>query len=242
MVQANYCLAETRSIKSRNEFGLSSIEPINIFEVLKYNGEISIIKMPLESKLYGLFIKKGNAQVILINTRNSLGRQCFSAAHEYYHLKYEVNMNHKDKGLEKEADIFASYFLMTRGGLNYHLKRRLTNKNKKYIDISDCIYLENYFKVSHQALVLRLKLDKHINNNSFKQLMDVNIRNEASKLGYSLALYSPTLLDKDILIESDYAELAKEAMSKGKISLSRYNEYLLEGGYEDILFGLDLDE
>lgn len=49
--------------------------------------------MPIDSDLYGLFIKKGDAQAILINTNNSLGRQYFSAAHEYYHLKYKVNLN-----------------------------------------------------------------------------------------------------------------------------------------------------
>jgi len=242
IAKVNYARAETRAIKSRNEFGLSNTESINIFEVLKYNGEISIIKMPIESDLYGLFIKKGNAQAILINTNNSLGRQYFSAAHEYYHLKYEVNLNDDNEELEKEADTYASYFLMPREGLNYHLKKRLTNKGKDTIDISDCLYLENYFKISHHALVIRLKIDNHIGNNKFEQLLDVNIRKEANKYGYSLDLYTPIIQEKDILIESDYAELAEIALDKEKISKSRYFEYLLEGGYEDILYGNDQDE
>ena len=239
IVKANYNLAETRAINTRNEFGLSNTESINIFEVLKYNGDISIIRMPINSDLYGLFIKKGEAQAILININNSLGRQYFSAAHEYYHLKYEVNLNDDNEDLEKEADTFASYFLMPREGLNYHLKKRLTNKEKDIIDISDCLYLENYFKISHQALVVRLKTDKHIRKRKYEQLLDVNICKEAKKYGYSLNLYSPTTHDKDILIESDYAELAENALEKEKISQSRYFEYLLEGGYEDILFGND---
>jgi Zn-dependent peptidase ImmA (M78 family) len=239
IVKVNYYLAETRAIQTRNEFGISNTEAINIFEVLKYNGGISIIRMPLESNVYGLFIKKGDVQAILINTNNSLGRQYFSAAHEFYHLKYEVNLNDKNEKLEKEADSFASYFLMPREGLNYHLKKRLTDKKKEYIDISDCLYLENYFKISHHALVLRLKMDKHINNRKYDQLLNVNIREEARKYGYSLDIYSPTYLNKDILIDSDYAELAEMAFNKKKISQSRYYEYLLEGGYEEILFEAD---
>ena len=242
IVKVNYARAEIRAIKTRNEFGLSNTESINIFEVLKYNGNISIIRMPIDSDLYGLFIKKGDVQAILINTNNTLGRQYFSAAHEFYHLKYKVNLNDDNDGLEKEADTFASYFLMPREGLNYHLKKRLTNKEKEIIDISDCLYLENYFKISHQALVVRLKTDKHIHKRKYEQLLDVNICKEAKKYGYSLDLYSPTSLDKDILIESDYAELAENALENEKISQSRYFEYLLEGGYEEILFGNDQNE
>lgn len=53
MIMANHALAETRAIETRKEFGLSHTEPINIFEVLKYNGDVSIIRMPFDSNLYG---------------------------------------------------------------------------------------------------------------------------------------------------------------------------------------------
>lgn len=242
MAKANHDLAETRAIETRNEFGLSNTEAINIFDILKYNGDISIIRMPIESNLYGLFIKKDDAQAILINTNNSLGRQYFTAAHEYYHLKYDVNLNSQDQELEKEADTFASYLIMSREGLNFHLKKRLTNKGKDKVDITDCVYLENYFKIRHQALVLRLKLDKHIRKRMYEELLNYNIRKEALKYGYSLELYSPTDMDKDMRIYSDYAELAELALNSKKISEGKYSEYLLEGGYEDILFGDEQDD
>jgi len=44
MSKANHPLAETRAIETRNEFGLSNTESINVFEVLKFNANISIIK------------------------------------------------------------------------------------------------------------------------------------------------------------------------------------------------------
>ena len=58
MNKANHPLAETRAIETRNEFGLSNTESINIFEGLKFNANISIIKMPIDSDLFVLFIKK----------------------------------------------------------------------------------------------------------------------------------------------------------------------------------------
>jgi Zn-dependent peptidase ImmA (M78 family) len=242
MSKANNPLAETRAIETRNEFGLSNTESINIFEVLKYNANVSIIKMPIDSGLYGLFLKKGEAKAILINSDTSLGRQYFTAAHEYYHLKYNVNLNGKQNHLEKEADTFASYLLMPREALNFHLKKRLTGKNKEKVDVSDCLYLENYFKISHQALILRLKLDKHINNKIYKELKEINITREARKYGYSIELYTKPKIDNDIIVESDYAELAEEALEKNKISESRYNEYIIEGGYGYLVFGDEDDE
>ena len=239
MSKANNPLAETRAIETRNEFGLSNTEAINIFEVLKYNANVSIIKMSIESGLYGLFIKKGEVQAILININTSLGRQYFTAAHEYYHLKYNVNLNGNQKHLEKEADTFASYLLMPREALNFHLKKRLTKKNRDIVDISDCLYLENYFKISHQALILRLKLDRHINNKRYKELKEINVIQEARKYGYSIELYTKPKIEKDVIVESDYAELADEALEKNKISESRYNEYLIEGGYGYLVFGDD---
>jgi Zn-dependent peptidase ImmA (M78 family) len=192
--------------------------------------------MPIDSGLYGLFLKKGEVQAILINVDTSLGRQYFTAAHEYYHLKYNINLNCKEKHLEKEADTFASYLLMPREALNFHLKKRLTQKNKDKVDISDCLYLENYFKISHQALILRLKLDNHINNKRYKELKEINVIKEARKFGYSIELYTKPKMKEDIIVESDYAELAEEALEKNKISESRYNEYLIEGGYGYLVF------
>ncbi|MCF8009207.1 MAG: ImmA/IrrE family metallo-endopeptidase [Halanaerobiales bacterium] len=239
---ANNLLAETRAIETRNEFGLSSTTSINIFEVLKFNANISIIKMPIDSDLYGLFIRKGEIQAILINIDTSLGRQYFTAAHEYYHLKYNVNLNGEQERLEKEADTFASYLLIPREALNFHLKKRLTKKNKNIVDISDCLYLENYFKISHQALILRLKLDNHINNKKYEDLKDINIIREARRYGYSVELYTKPKINKNIVVESEYAELAKQALESDIISESRYNEYLIEGGYGDLVFGDRDDE
>ena len=131
---------------------------------------------------------------------------------------------------------------MPREALNFYLKKRLTKRSKKTVDISDCLYFENYFKISHQALILRLKLDNHINNKRYEELKDINIIKEARRYGYSIELYFKSEIKNDIVLESEYAELAEEALENDIISESRYNEYLIEGGYGNIVFGEKEDE
>jgi uncharacterized phage-like protein YoqJ len=73
-------------------------------------------------------------------------------------------------------------------------------------------------------------------------LKEINVIKEARKYGYSIELYTKPKIEKDIIVESDYAELADEAFEKNKISESRYNEYLIEGGYGYLVFGDEDDE
>lgn len=49
MIKANNALVETRAIKTRIEFGLINTEAINIFEILKYNPNVSIIRNSIDS-------------------------------------------------------------------------------------------------------------------------------------------------------------------------------------------------
>ena len=73
-------------------------------------------------------------------------------------------------------------------------------------------------------------------------MKEINVIKEARKYGYSIELYTKPKIEEDVIVESDYAELAEEALEKNKISESRYNEYLIEGGYGNIVFGEKEDE
>jgi len=54
-------------------------------------------------------------------------------------------------------------------------------------------------------------------------------------LGYDAALYKKTKLENP-LVFSDYAEVAKDLVENAVISEGKYEEYLMEGGYFDLLF------
>jgi hypothetical protein len=81
--------------ETRRSLGLSESEPIDIFRVLRYVEEISIVRCPFgdSSSMSGLFVKKCGVRLMVINTERSWGHQIFTAAHELYHVKYNEGMS-----------------------------------------------------------------------------------------------------------------------------------------------------
>lgn len=217
--------------KLRKELGISNVEAINIFDILKFKENISIIKMNFSKNLSGMIVTKGTAKAIILNSTMSLGRQIFTAAHEYYHLKFDNDLNDHKDFKENEANEFASYFLMPETAL----MSAITDENINKFIINDVIFLEHYFKLSHKALLLRLLKGKYITQKEYDNFIALDIRETAFKLGHDTDLYLPT--NEERKITSTYAEVAEKALENKKISNSKYENYLIEGGYEDIVFG-----
>ncbi len=221
--------------KLRKELGISNIEAVNIFDILKFKKNISIIKMNFSKHLSGMIVTKGSEKAILINSTMSLGRQVFTAAHEYYHLKFDNDLNEHKDFKENEANEFASYFLMPETALLSVITERGINK----FTINDIIYLEHYFKLSHKALLRRLIKGKYISQKDYDNYSSLDIIETAFKLGYEIDLYIPT--NEERTVTSTYAEVAEKALNKKKLSNSKYENYLIEGGYEEIVFGSPID-
>ena len=116
----------------RVELGIGTNEPVNIFDLLRYRENISIIKIKLSEQISGFIVKKGSAKAIVINSEMSLGRQIFTAAHEYFHLKYDDDFENYSDEREKMADEFASHFLMPDTALENIIYERAGDKKIKY--------------------------------------------------------------------------------------------------------------
>lgn len=235
--------ARIKAIEARNELGIGYLDSIDIFKILKDRENIALISTPFTGNISGLFMRKGDSGLIVINSARSLGHQYFTAAHEYYHLKYNqgmtgrlctINKYDDDYEVELEANSFASYFLLPDDALRYYLNLRLQDISRKP-NMRDVIYLENYFNVSHTLMLLRLTKMGVINDNEAEQMRTGVIRN-AIKLGYNPKLYKNTL-DEGTIVYSNYAELAEELLEKNKITYGKYEELLIDGGYGEILFG-----
>lgn len=235
--------ARIKAIEARNELGIGYLDSIDIFKLLKDRENISIITTPFEGNISGLFMRKGNTGLVVINSARSLGHQYFTAAHEYYHLKYNQGMTSRlctinkyddDYEIELEANSFASYFLLPDDALRYYLDSRLQGLSRKP-NIRDLIYLENYFNVSHTLMLLRLTKMGAITNNEAEQ-MRTGVITHAVRLGYNPNLYKNTV-NQGTIIYSNYAELAEELLEAGKITYGKYEELLIDGGYGEILFG-----
>ncbi|MGE5604551.1 MAG: ImmA/IrrE family metallo-endopeptidase [Bacteroidota bacterium] len=241
---------KVKAIETRRYFGLNELEPVDVFKILRDCLDVHIVYKPLESKVSGFFLRNGKLQIVLINTAKSWGHQRFTAAHELFHLRYDEGLSHRvcttgrfDKNIqeiEREADYFASNFLLPADGVADRIYKYHKGK-KERLTMGDLIDLEQYFNVSHQALLTRLQILKYITPLDSNKLRD-GVISTARLLGYSVDLYKPTNEDK---LLSSYAKDAKAALEKGLITEGKYEQLLLEAGYADLLYGVeevDFDE
>ena len=87
----------------------------------------------------GICIRDGKNKIIGVNSTSTYGRQRFTIAHELYHLYFhedfesvvcfiDLEMNKSPE--EKEADVFASYFLAPYEALSYFISNKLQKENK----------------------------------------------------------------------------------------------------------------
>jgi Zn-dependent peptidase ImmA (M78 family) len=236
--------ARVKANETRRTLGLSENEPIDILKILRDCLDVHLVFKPLVSNVSGIFLRMGKTQMILINSSKSSGHQKFTAAHELFHLKYDEGLSHrvcttgkfdgsKLEG-EREADYFAANLLLPYDAVLDRIYKRHNGK-KESLNMADVIDLEQYFRVSHQAILIRLRLLGFISNEQAEGLKG-NVMVVARQLGYELELYRPTNEDKLI---SSYAEKAKTALERGLITDGKYEQFLLEAGYVDLLYGVE---
>ncbi|CUM95464.1 Domain of uncharacterised function (DUF955) [Turicibacter sanguinis] len=131
------------------------------FKLLENRG-FFILKFPSKDEsLSGFHIKKSGIDCIYINSSHTLGRQYFSVWHEYYHaITGEANSLsfYQERGLDEiefKAECFAGCILMPEDLVKGYLENKRI-KNLKYIRYTELIEMQNYFKVSYQAIIRRL--------------------------------------------------------------------------------------
>ncbi|WP_028987172.1 ImmA/IrrE family metallo-endopeptidase [Thermicanus aegyptius] len=233
-------ICKKKALETRIEYGISPYSPIEVFKLLK-EADINVIKEPIDSHISGFFLKRGHSELVFINTKRSIGHQNFTAAHEYYHIKFDVDISGRvcfvgrfdvREPNEFKADLFASYLLAPDEAINFHLYRRgIQRLDDSTITLKDVIDLEQIFGISHTAMLVRLQ---QMGLSSEKAaVFKPNVIKNARSLGYNVSLYQES---NDYAVISKYAEKAKIAFDKGLISSGKYEELLLEAGLIDILY------
>lgn len=99
--------------------------------------------------------------------------------------------------------------------------------------IIDC---EQYFQISHEALLYRLKSIGDITYNEFN-LFKPKIKNNAQKRGYDSSLYEP-YISKNYTI-GNYVRLVEEVYEKNLISNGKREEYLIQSYLGDLVYNLE---
>ncbi len=235
----------TRSIQLRLRLGEDANSPIDVFAIAQNIEHLTIVYYPMGDNLSGICLKNSTGNnVIAINSSMTLGRQRFSLAHELYHLYFDENMTAicaqkigAGNEIEKEADLFASYFLMPAAAL-YTKVEEMQKKNKgQKLSIRDVVRLEQFFQVSHQATVIRLKRDHLLSAVVAESMMMESVRRLAESMGFSTELYKPLPPEKQYMTYGNYIVQAEEVLQKELVSDSKYEELLLSAFRSDLVYG-----
>lgn len=231
--------ARQLAVDTRLRLGLQSTEYCDVDRALISLG-VTCIKRPLQSTMSGATLKTERVRLILVNTAKTLGHQHFTVAHELYHVLHDehlatiacrVEAFEGATNSERVADAFAAHLLMPEDAVVNQLRSR--NCQGRELIAADVVHLEQYFGVSRKAMCWRLEDLKLITREQEDSLCRDVIRS-ARTYGKDIALYQPT--NESALI-SDYAEKAAEALEKGLITESRYEELLAHAGLLDDVMG-----
>jgi Zn-dependent peptidase ImmA (M78 family) len=239
----------SEAISLRKDFGEDVDSPIDIFSLIHNNDDLTIVFYPMSNRVSGMCIRDGNNKIIGVNSNSTYGRQRFTIAHELYHLFFHEDFKsivcskdleaNKDPQ-EKEADMFASYFLAPYESLVYFIKNKL-KKEKHQLEIEDIVKIEQHYGLSRQATLWRLINDGYITCEK-ANTMKTGIIVSAIKLGYDDKLYKPTPEEKQYGTFGKYIKLAEELKTKELISTGKYEELLLDGFRADIVYGFNTQE
>lgn len=232
------------ALKVRKIFGEDTYSPIDIFACVNLWKEkkITIVYYPLSSRISGMCTRMDDDILICINSGTSLGRQRFTLAHELYHILFEdklqnviceMKLNVEKSDSEKEADMFASYLLMP-----YDALKQYQDKVNEWT-IEAIIDAEQFFQISHMAMLRRLYMEKYINKNEFDKFSCAGVTKEAVKLGYEADLYAKSPDNKQYFTTGEYIRSVEAIADKELVSNGKREELLLDAFRADIVYGLN---
>jgi Zn-dependent peptidase ImmA (M78 family) len=236
-----------KAVKLRKLLGEDASSPIDIFSLAYSNIErlkhLTMVFYPMGDRLSGMCIKGNNNTVIAINSAMSVGRQHFSMAHELFHVYFDNSLSTaicslkigEGNEIEREADQFASYFLMPPDALTAAIARIKKNANDR-LTVGNIVELEQYFRVSRQAVLFRLIEENELTSQEAEP-MKHGVINSARILGYDDSLYKPLSPEKRRMTYGYYIQQADKILKKGLISNGKYEELLLEAFRSDLVYG-----
>ncbi|MDD5960095.1 MAG: ImmA/IrrE family metallo-endopeptidase [Methanobrevibacter wolinii] len=227
------------AVELRDELNISPYSSIDLFNIIpSCFTSATIIFYPMSDYTSGMCIRNGDESIVGINSSTSLGRQRFTLGHEMYHLLYDENFSDElrvcnfddETDSELEAENFASFLIMPYEGLKKHMKIH----NIKKWTLDDAIVCEQYFQISHQALLYRLLQHKFVNQEEYDKLLNVKITHEAKLRGFDKSIYEKTNCTRHVV--GNYVRLVEKAYHSHLISKDKRNSMLLDGFQDEIVY------
>jgi len=171
-------------------------------------------------------MRNGDKRFILINSRHQRGRQHFTIAYELYHLYIQkeftphvcnLGLSDQTDPREVEANYFAACFLMPRESVYAQIPKE--ELESKTISLATILKMEQFFAVSHVAMMVRLISLNLITKQQKENFSALPISRIAYGYGYDMALYESA---NEGLVLGDYGVLARNLFDSNKISESHY--------------------
>lgn len=222
---------QTEAVKQRRINGYGSTEPIDVIGLLMAQERYTFVRLPMTDNISGMCIIDGDSKIIAVNSMMSLGRQRFTVAHELYHMEIEcrgqgvICKKGSKTDSEKEADRFASYFLLPCDALEWFIEKY----EVKEWALEQIVRLSQLFRMSFQATVYRLHQDGKINDLRYHELMNANILDNIRDTGVDMSLYMKSPEEEMEKSYGQYSQLLERAYKEEKISNSLYKQFALEG-------------
>lgn len=239
----NYYRINELASQRRRRWNINENDAIDIFSLaLNKLDNLTIAFIKMNNELSGACYCTEGQKIIFINSAHSKGRQAFTLAHEIYHLEEEktnfsiCSVKNNDDEVEKTADLYASCLLMSHSALETF---KLNNDIDKWT-LDNVIKTEQYFQLSHHAMLWRIRNLDYINFDTYIIFKD-SVKYNASIRGYDLRLYEP-FSDKENLVIGNYINLTEKAFKDDLISIGKKEELLLDAYREDIVYAFDDDE
>lgn len=236
----------TKAQELREMLGEDANSPIDIVALASQIDQLTLVYYPLGENISGMCVTNNDVKLIAINSTMSYGRQRFSLAHEFYHLYFDkasgFNVCSKkfdtSNEIEQKADQFASYFLAPYKSLKSMVKKKCKTSVPK---LEEIIALEQYFGMSHKAMLWRLISENYLNKTYWKQYK-AGVISEANKLGYDDKLYKPLPQKLQKKTYGYYLKQVGRLQKEDLVSPGKIDELLLDAYRDDIAFGDDEEE
>ncbi len=241
----------TKALKLRKLLGADDHSPIDIFSLALKLKDLTLVFYPLGEKISGICVRDADVRLIAVNSAMSLGRVRFSLAHELYHLFCEEGPGsyvcsgkfESDNENEKRADQFASYFLAPFRSLKSSVEKILNNgtgaKRKRTgakLTLHEVIALEQHYKMSHQAMLVRLVSENYLDHGDPEEYSR-GVIFEARILGLDDSLYQPLPAEMREKTFGYYLKQVEALRDNDLVSQGKIEELLLDAFRDDIVFG-----
>lgn len=223
--------AEEVANSERNRLGLGDGPIGHLWGLLETDIGLRVFAMPMTNgRIAGMFLyTEEYGGCIAVNANHPEERRRWSAIHEYAHFLTErykpeisvLNLYKRVPESERLADAFARFFLMPATGLARRFEAMRRAKNSP-ITPTDVLALSHLYRVSMQAMTLRLEELKLLPAGTWDRLHDMGFKPNQARELTRLPAHEPELPHLPLR----YVALAVQAYVDGRLTEGQLAERL----------------